>query len=288
MDETAVNTSGVEENTVLDEQDDWGDIDLSDISEYTDEAPSQEDPGQEDHKPVQEEPAQEEEPVAEQEEADQLFTLKHLDETRQVNRDEVVALAQKGLDYDRIRQDRDNARAEIERLTALEDFLKELAAPSNMSVEDLMDTTRANILAQREGIDQSIALERVRLDKDRKALEAQRRGLDRQNEADQRQAAEQQRRRESMDRFISDHPGLDAKDIPNEVWEAFAGGKDLADAYAAHEAKTLRETLAEREREIEALKQNQTNKARSTGSQTSAGTQKDELDWIDKDWYNGT
>lgn len=35
--------------------------------------------------------------------ADQSFTLKHLGEIRHVGRDEVIALAQKGLDYDRIR-----------------------------------------------------------------------------------------------------------------------------------------------------------------------------------------
>ena len=37
-------------------------------------------------------------------EADQSFTLKHLGQVRSVSRDEVIALAQKGLDYDRQRQ----------------------------------------------------------------------------------------------------------------------------------------------------------------------------------------
>ena len=40
-----------------------------------------------------------------------LFTLKHLDERRTVNREEVIALAQKGLDYDRIRAKYDALRA---------------------------------------------------------------------------------------------------------------------------------------------------------------------------------
>jgi hypothetical protein len=35
--------------------------------------------------------------------SDQSFTLKHLGEVRTVGRDEVITLAQKGLDYDRIR-----------------------------------------------------------------------------------------------------------------------------------------------------------------------------------------
>lgn len=40
------------------------------------------------------------------------FELKHLDEVRTVSRDEVIALAQKGLDYDRIRAKYDALRAD--------------------------------------------------------------------------------------------------------------------------------------------------------------------------------
>lgn len=290
MDEN-VNIPQTEETTAPEAgHDDWDDIDLSDVSDSEEVKPDPQETAdqREPQEDGQEKPAEAEHKADEQAEADQLFTLKHLDETRQVGRDEVVALAQKGLDYDRIRQDRDQARAEAARLAELEDFLKELAAPSGMSVSDLMDTTRASLLADREGIDQSVALQRVRLDRDRKALEAERQTMARQTQAGQQRAAEQERMKTSMDRFIQDHPDLKAEDIPREVWEAFAGGKDLADAYALHEAKRLREQLAERDRELETLKQNKTNQARSTGSQSSAGVQKDELDWIDRDWYDGT
>ncbi len=294
MDEN-INVTGMEETVTPEaEHDDWDDIDLSDISDNEEAEPERQKTGDADQQEPepkesgQAEPAEMDDQKDGQEEADQLFTLKHLDETRQVGRDEVIALAQKGMDYDRIREDRDQARAEAARLAELEEFLKELAAPSGMSIPDLMDTTRANILAEREGIDQSVALQRIKLDRDRKALEAERQSMARQTEAGQQQAAEQARMKASMDRFIQDHPNLDAKDIPNEVWEAFAGGKDLADAYAIYEAKNLREELAAKEREIETMKQNKTNQDRSTGSQTTAGTSKEELDWIDKDWYDGT
>lgn len=277
-------------NTVITEADDWDDIDLSDVSdnaaeeemvsgsEETGEADQQEPESDTEPEEATEAPEQ----TDGQSEADQLFTLKHLDETRQVGRHEVIALAQKGMDYDRIRQDRDNARAEAARLSELETFLQELAAPGGMTVDELMDRTRANMLAEQKGIDQETALERVRLDRERRALDADR-------QAGAQQASEQQRMQESMDRFIKGHPDLDAKDIPREVWEAFAAGKDLGDAYALHEAKTLRETLAEREKELEALRQNQKNKARSTGSQTTAGDKKSTADdEFDRLWYDGT
>lgn len=285
-------------NTTVMEADDWDDIDLSDVSDDTAEEeevfPGGDGTGEADPQEPEAEAGQDgatetKKQTDGQGEADQLFTLKHLDETRQVGRDEVVALAQKGMDYDRIRQDRDTARAEAARLSEMEEFLKELAAPGNMTVEELMDITRANILAERDGIDQSIALQRVKLERDRKALDAQKQSMERQNQADAQQAAEQRRIQDSMARFVQEHPGLDAKEIPSEVWEAVAAGKDMSDAYAIHEAKLLRETLAERDREIETLRQNKNNQARSTGSQTTAGSRKSsEDDEFDRLWYDGT
>lgn len=270
--------------------DDWDDIDLTDV---TDNDPDGEETPEE---APAEETAPEEAPEAEAEEGPEAadrpepetFTLKHLDEVRTVGRDEVVALAQKGLDYDRIREQRDQAAGENARLKELEGFLQELAAPSGMSVEDLMDTTRANLLADREGIDRSVALQRVKLDRDRKALEAEKAARNRQTEAERAQTAEERRRKESIDRFIAAHKDLPADQIPQSVWDAFAKGKDLSDAYAAHEAETLRGKVAELEKALEAERQNAANRARSTGSQSTAGSSGDKEDIYDKLWYDGT
>ena len=274
------------------EQDDWDDIDLSDVSDNSeDEGRTDEEAEGADQQPEEQADGQadtEEEAEAKeaQGEADQLFTLKHLDSTYQVDKNQVVALAQKGLDYDRIRA---RADQEISRLTVYENFLKELAAPNNMSIDDLMDTTRANILAEREGLDRDTALQRVKLDRDRQALEAQRQSMNRQTEAGVMEAQRQARMKQSMDRFIQAHPDLNAKDIPETVWQDFAAGKDLSDAYAIHEARQLREQLETANRELETLRQNKSNQARTTGSQTDAGSKKESADdWFEKAWYDGT
>ena len=275
------------------EADDWDDIDFSDVSDSSDddslheEADEGADQQPEEAQEAQAEAAEGEEQKEEQgEAADQLFTLKHLDSTYQVGKDQVIALAQKGLDYDRIRA---RADQEISRLTVYEEFLKELAAPNNMTVDDLMDTTRANILAEKEGMDRETALQRVKLDRDRKALEAQRQSMNRQTEAGVMEAQRKDRMKQSMDRFIQNHPDLNAKDIPQTVWQEFAAGKDLSDAYAIHEARQLRDKLESAERELETLRQNKSNQARTTGSQTDAGSRKEtDQDWFDSAWYDGT
>lgn len=298
MDENTSAVMGAEaeaeaQTTEAVEQDDWDDIDLTDVSDNSEEEGRTDEDAAEgaDQQPEEQADGQadtEEEAEAKeaQGEADQLFTLKHLDSTYQVDKNQVVALAQKGLDYDRIRA---RADQEISRLTVYENFLKELAAPNNMSIDDLMDTTRANILAEREGLDRDTALQRVKLDRDRQALEAQKQSMNRQTEAGVMQAQRQARMKQSMDRFIQAHPDLNAKDIPETVWKDFAAGKDLSDAYAIHEARQLREQLETANRELETLRQNKSNQARTTGSQTDAGAkQETDQDWFDRQWYDGT
>ena len=77
------------------------------------------------------------------EEGHQLYTLKSLNGEKQYSLDDVLKLATKGLDYDGVRQDRDRFRG-------YEAFLKELAAPMNLSVEELIDNTRARMLIQQK------------------------------------------------------------------------------------------------------------------------------------------
>lgn len=288
--ETSLEATGTNETTPETDPDDWDSIDFSDVSD--DSAPSPE-PSQEEPQPEadqqEEEPEQEAEPETQeaqeepQEAADQqLFDLKHMGQSYQVNRDQVVTLAQKGMDYDHVRSERDTAR---EKYAELEGFLQELAAPSGMTIEDLIDNTRASVLADREGIDQTVALQRVKLDRERRAFEAQQQKAQQVAQANDQ---EKQRVQQSFLRFSKEYESVAPKDIPKEVWDAFGQGMDLTDAYAHWENRQLRQELQETREKLETATQNEKNKERSTGSQQSAGvgeTQK--RDPIDEDWYSG-
>jgi hypothetical protein len=299
MDENTITTVTTAENTAEEttpapetaDRDDWSDVDSAVTQETREDGDETgaEPAEPEADQPTETEPAQEEtgEEAQEtgQEEADQpTFELKHLGETKTVNRDEVITLAQKGLNYDHIRSERDAARQEVERLTELENFLKELAGPGR-SVDDLIDSTRASVMAEREGIDQNIALQRVKLDRDRAAFEAEKRKGD---AAAQAQKDAEKKQQDSFLRFAKEYPDLDPKEIPQEVWMDFHNGKgDLLDLYTRHENKTLRQQLKTMQEKQETEAKNQKNKARSTGSQQSdGGSQKKDL--IDLYWDDGT
>lgn len=76
----------------------------------------------------------------------QLFELKHLGETKNVNRDEVVTLAQKGMDYDRVTEKNTQLETQVSeqkqqlaQLTEHENALQELAKQSGTTVEELVE-----------------------------------------------------------------------------------------------------------------------------------------------------
>lgn len=177
-----------------------------------------------------------------------LFTLKHLDERRTVNREEVIALAQKGLDYDRIRAKYDALRA------------KQPEQDSGPSDQEPAGRTPAEGEEQppdpspAEGVDQP----------------PYRPG----------DAAGEALRRQSYMRFSQEFPGIKPEEIPAEIWRDFAAGRgDLADLFARHENRQLKAQLA-------VARQNEENRRRSTGSRATAGSTVQSR--LDADWYDGT
>lgn len=298
--ETVQETSEGFETGESAEADDWDDIDLSDVKDNdpdADEGEGEDTPADPQENPEAdqqkeetedkpgEDTAHENNQTEEQEEADQpTFDLKFMGEIKKVDKEEVVRLAQKGLNYDRILEERNTAKTEISRLQEYESFLQELAGPDNMTVEDLIDSTRAEILAKKEGVDSAVALQRIKLDRDKRAFETQKS----QEQAEQRakQAAEE-RQQEDFRKFVRAYPGVKAQDIPAEVWQKVRDGIPLVTAYSQHENKMLREENAALKAKVETAEQNKKNEERSTGSQSSAG-KSSKKDILDELWYDGT
>lgn len=208
-----------------------------------------------------EEPAEETVPEADQqtddsdkgddaEDADQWLELKHMDDpVRKVSKEEAKALAQKGLDYDRIRGERDTMSA---RVKDMEEFLNEMKGDFD-TIDDLMDDTRARVLAEKEEISYNAALARVKSSK---------------------QTKQQAPQSDAVTAFVKKYPGVKAEDIPAEVWAEVQTTGDLVGAYEKHQSKNTKAKdarIKELEEEIEILKNNKVNESRSTGSSKSRG-----------------
>lgn len=224
----------------------------------------------------------------------QLFELKHLGETKSVNRDEVVMLAQKGMDYDRVTEKNTQLESKVSeqsqqlaQLTEHENALQELAKQSGATVEELVENMLVAVTKSKYGIeDDGLALERVRLDRERRALDQEKAALAPQKQEHEQQAADEKWRGDCFNAFAKAYPDVDPASIPSGVWEAFNNGETLVSAYARERNKALEAEIARMKSEQETRDRNAANAARSTGSQNSAGKTSSD-DAFDAMWYDG-
>ena len=208
----------------------------------------------------------------------ELFTIKNRDETRQVTRNELVSMAQKGWDYDKVRQERDQLRQYREEADPALELVRSYANRSGMSVADYLDFCRKQELMA-GGLSQQDAERKLGIEKEQATLNRQRAELEafqaQQNSIKQQALQAQQARQKDIERFYSAYPKVDPKSIPQEVWAEVKAGDTLTNAYTRYENRRL-------QAELSAMKQNQKNKAQSPGS--LGGNPGKEMDEIDRIW----
>ena len=219
-------------------------------------------------------------------ESNQTFTLNYLGAEKVVSKDEAVTLAQKGMDYDRIRQKHEDTLSELTTAKDKLSFFEQMASSQGKTLDQLIDSVMAEQLATREGIDPAVALGRVQIERERKQLEAEKAKLAK--GADEKALAEK-KRQDDITAFQKEYPDVFAKlatdknAIPATVWEDVNKGETLVAAYAKYERAQLKAELERAKAEAEQIKQKQINKSRSTGSQTTKGNTSTE-DLIDRLW----
>lgn len=236
------------------------------------------------------EPAAEPEPKADEPAAadpqPELFTLKNRDETRQVSREELIAMAQKGWDYDAVRDERDQLRtyrAEADPALAL---VKDYAARMGMDIPQYLDYCREQELKM-GGKTETEAKNIVAQEKREASLQAREKAIAAKEQAQtsaeaKAQEAAQARQRNIQD-FFKAYPKVDPKDIPREVWnDVLNNGHTLTSAYTMHENRRIQAEMSRLQAELAAEKQNKTNQSLSPGS--LGGTSVTDMDEIDRLW----
>ena len=201
--------------------------------------------------------------------APKMWTLRHLDEVRQVGEADMVALAQKGLDYDRIRGKYDESKPVME-------LFGTFAKQAGMSVTDYLSYIRTQA-KQASGMSEAEAKRAVDLEdreaavSAKEAAEAQRQGAA--NQAAQARAAADARRSADIAEFQKLFPDAakDPKAIPQEVWANVRSGMSLVSAYSKYAVDQANAARQAAEQKAAASAQNRRNADRATGSMQSAG-----------------
>lgn len=220
-----------------------------------------------------EEPSGEaEEQGAKDEAGNQRFKITYLGKDEELTLEQMTELAQKGRDYDHVRQERDKLKGESGRQLG---FLKKLADKAGVSVDEQIDLTEAMWLMDEEAekgntISEAEALLRIQRDRGKPA--------DTEDKAEQSDVP--QGFNEQVDRFLKVYPDVTGDQIPQEVWdETRKNGGDLLVAYQGYMIKTLKAENAKAKQN----EQNTKNSKRSTGSLNSAGANR-KKDAFDEGW----
>lgn len=190
-------------------------------------------------------------------------------EVRQANEAEMVALAQKGMDYDRIRSQYDEFKPVME-------MVNRFANQQGLNTKDYISMLRAQA-KQAEGLSEADARRSVELE-DREAVvaaaEAERQAQqDAMAQAQRAEAEAASRRQADIQEFQQTFPeaAKDPNSIPPQVWADVRNGSSLVAAYARYAVQQARQDAADAKRETASVQQNQRNAERSTGSMRSAG-----------------
>lgn len=259
-------------------------VDLSDIvseddGNQTEEETSEEtaEANEEEQEPSEEpeEPAgqPEAEPTKEQKE-EELFDLKFNKEIRKVSRQEVTELAQKGLNHDRILEQRDHLQQENAELLkfkqdneAIIGLLDAAAQKSGTDRNTFLQSVRENAYVS-QGLSRDAAHERVlREDAEQRLSRTE------QLEAAKNKGQQEQElaRQQDIERFLKVYKDVDPGQIPKEVWDDVRGGETLVSAYGRYENRQLAESNRKLQESLNALKQNEKNKQKSIGSAKTEG-----------------
>ena len=212
------------------------------------------------------------------------ISVKYMKGEMEIAKKDIRATLQKGVDYDRVQNQRDAAvkqmqehaqwRQENENTITL---LQNVAKQAGTSVEAIVKQLRIN--AHRgTGATEAEALAKVaQEDAEAKLTQMQNRNTAQQRQEEQRQ----ERARAEFMEFAQRFPGVRIEDVPQSVIQKSANGEmSLANAYLTHLYDQQKAENQRLQQSLAAKTQNENNKQRSLGSVKSSGTNRAKDDFL--------
>ena len=202
----------------------------------------------------------------------ETFTLKVNKAEHTVSRDEVIALAQKGMDYDRIKEAAERAKSdnaalneEVAKMREVYSLIERLAEESKVTVPELMRAFRLNRL-KGQGLSEDAATERLAREDAERELQTLK--------AKEQAATEstEDRAKREIAQFRQEYPDVEiTKELIGALMDDVQGGKTFAEAYRIYDSKQKSAEIQRLRAQLEAEKQNKANRSSSPGSQNDSG-----------------
>ena len=211
--------------------------------------------------------------------ADQTFTIKVNKEERTVGIDEMKALAQKGADYDRIKEQNaqkqqtiDTLQAKLDGISSQQgalDILGIVAEKSGSTLEQLAESLYVNF-RKTAGASEETAREELKsakLEKELNAFKAQK------TQQQEQESGGEARAKQDLADFQREYPDVPiTEELVDKLMPDIQNGMSLSAAYRKYEKARDAERIADLERKLAAEKKNAENKKKSPGSQIDSGS----------------
>ena len=211
--------------------------------------------------------------------ADQTFTIKVNKEERTVGIDEMKALAQKGADYDRIKEQNaqkqqtiDTLQAKLDGISSQQgalDILGIVAEKSGSTLEQLAESLYVNF-RRTAGASEETAREELKsakLEKELNAFKAQK------TQQQEQESDGEARAKQDLADFQREYPDVAiTEELVDKLISDIQSGMSLSAAYRKYEKAQDAERIADLERKLAAEKKNAENKKKSPGSQIDSGS----------------
>ncbi len=218
--------------------------------------------------------------------ADDTFTIKVNKEERKVTLEEMTTLAQKGADYDRVKEQNTkhqqtiaDLRSKLEGVSSQQtalDILGTIAQKSNSTLEQLAETLYINF-RKSAGASEDVAREELKSARLEKELDGYKAKQTQQQEQETDAEARAQR---DIEEFGREHPDVAlTEELVDKLLPHIQNGMSLSAAYRKYEKAQDSARIAELERQLAAKTQNDKNKKRSPGSQRDSGGRSPKSDY---------
>ena len=218
--------------------------------------------------------------------ADKTFTIKVNKEERQVTLEEMTTLAQKGADYDRVKEQNTKHQQTIADLQsklegvssqqAVLDILGTIAQRSNSTLEQLAESLYINF-RKSAGASEDVAREELKSAKLEKELNSYKA---KQTQQQEQETDAEARAKRDLEDFAREYPDVElTEELVDKLVPDIQNGMSLSAAYRKHEKAQDSARIAELERQLAAKAQNDKNKKRSPGSQRDSGGRSPKSDY---------
>lgn len=218
--------------------------------------------------------------------ADNTFTIKVNKEERKVSLEEMTTLAQKGADYDRVKEQNTRHQQTISDLQSkLEgfssnqnvlDILDTIAKKSNLTMDQLAESLYINF-RKNGGASEDVAREELKSAKLEKELNSYKA---KQTQQQEKETDAETRAKRDLEEFGREYPDVElSEELVDKLVPDIQKGMSLAAAYRKYEKAQDAARIADLERKIAAKVQNDKNKKRSPGSQKDSGGRRSKSDY---------